>query len=66
MDAVLSLVAAGVGVAIVPETVADSRFRITRLQAPGLSRTVQLTRRAGVDLPRAAAELETRLLGLTR
>jgi len=28
MDAVLSLVAAGVGVAIVPETVADGRFRI--------------------------------------
>jgi len=66
MDAVLSLVAAGAGVAIVPETVADGRFRITRLKAPGLSRTVQLTRRSGVDLPRAAAELETRLLGLTR
>ncbi|HEY7046298.1 MAG TPA: LysR substrate-binding domain-containing protein [Jatrophihabitantaceae bacterium] len=64
MDAVLSFVAAGVGVAIVPETVAGDRFRVTRLQAPGLNRTVQLTRRAGVDLPRAAAELESRLLRL--
>jgi len=65
MDAVLSFVAAGVGVAIVPSTmVAGNRFRVTRLQAPGLRRTVQLTRRAGVDLPRAAAELEARLLRL--
>jgi DNA-binding transcriptional LysR family regulator len=64
MDAVLSFVAAGVGVAIVPETVAGDRFRVTRLQAPGLNRTVQLARRAGVDLPRAAAELESRLLRL--
>jgi DNA-binding transcriptional LysR family regulator len=62
MDAVLSLVAAGVGIAIVPETVVGSdRFRVTRLQAPGLTRTVQLTRRAGVDLSRAAGELESRL-----
>jgi DNA-binding transcriptional LysR family regulator len=64
MDAVLSFVAAGVGIAIVPENVVGDRFRVTRLQDPGLSRTVQLARRSGVDLPRAAAELETHLLRL--
>jgi DNA-binding transcriptional LysR family regulator len=66
MDAVLSFVAAGVGVAIVPSTVvAGDRFRVTKLQSPGLSRTVQLTRRSGVDLSRAAAELADRLASLS-
>jgi DNA-binding transcriptional LysR family regulator len=58
MDAVLSLVAAGVGIAIVPSTVVGDRFRVTRLASPGLSRVVQLSRREGIDLPRAALELE--------
>jgi DNA-binding transcriptional LysR family regulator len=61
MDAVLSLVAAGVGIAIVPSTVVGDRFRLTRLTSPGLTRTVQLSRRGGIDLSRAALELEQRL-----
>jgi DNA-binding transcriptional LysR family regulator len=61
MDAVLSLVAAGVGIAIVPSTVVGDRFRLTRLTSPGLTRTIQLSRRDGIDLSRAALELEQRL-----
>jgi len=65
MDAVLSLVAAGVGIAIVPSTVVDAdRFRVTRLTSPGLTRTVQLTRRDGIDLSRAAFELDRRFRAL--
>lgn len=66
MDAVLSLVAAGVGIAVVPSTVADDRFRVTRLRPPGLDRTIELSRRTGVELPRSAEELERRLLALAR
>jgi DNA-binding transcriptional LysR family regulator len=62
MDAVLSLVAAGVGVAIVPRTVAGERFRVTPLESPGLTRAVQLSRRDGIELSRAALELEQRVL----
>lgn len=61
MDAVLSLVAAGVGIAVVPSTVVDDRFRVTRLSAPGLSRAIQLSRREGIDLSRAAVEMEHRV-----
>jgi DNA-binding transcriptional LysR family regulator len=61
MDAVLSLVAAGVGIAIVPSTVVGDRFRVTRLTAPGLTRAIQLSRRDGIDLSRAAVELEQRV-----
>ena len=66
MDAVLSLVAAGVGIAVVPSTVADDRFRITRLQAPGLHRTIELSRRDAIELPRSAVDLEQRILALAR
>lgn len=65
MDAVLSLVAAGVGIAIVPSTVVGDRFRVTRLTAPGLTRAIQLSRRDGIDLSRAAVELERRLRKFT-
>jgi DNA-binding transcriptional LysR family regulator len=61
MDAVLSLVAAGVGIAVVPSTVVDERFRVTRLSAPGLTRAIQLSRRDGIDLSRAAVEMERRV-----
>jgi DNA-binding transcriptional LysR family regulator len=61
MDAVLSLVAAGVGIAIVPGTVAGDRFRVTELEPPGLTRAVQLSRRDGIELSRAALELEQRV-----
>ncbi len=57
MDAVLGLVAAGLGVAVVPSTVVTDRFRVTPLASPGLARTVQVARRSGVELSRAAAEL---------
>jgi DNA-binding transcriptional LysR family regulator len=66
MDAVLSLVAAGVGLAIVPSTVVDERFRITRLQSPGLNRTIELSRRDGIELSRSAVDLERRLLALAK
>ncbi|HSY14366.1 MAG TPA: LysR substrate-binding domain-containing protein [Jatrophihabitantaceae bacterium] len=61
MDAVLSLVAAGVGIAIVPSTVVGDRFRVTHLDSPGLTRAVQLSRRGGIELSRAALELERRV-----
>jgi DNA-binding transcriptional LysR family regulator len=66
MDAVLSLVAAGVGIAVVPSIVVDDRFRVTRLRPPGLDRTIELSRRAAVELPRSAVELERRLLALAQ
>ena len=58
MDAVLGLVAAGLGIAVVPSTVVADRFRVTPLASPGLRRTVQLARRRGIHMSRAAAELE--------
>jgi DNA-binding transcriptional LysR family regulator len=66
MDAVLGLVAAGVGLALVPSTVVDERFRVTRLRAPGLTRTIELSRRDGIELSRSALELERRLLALAQ
>ena len=56
MDAVLGIVAAGLGIAVVPSTVVAERFRVTPLASPGLRRTVQLARRR--DIHRRAAELE--------
>ena len=58
MDAVLGFVAAGIGVAVVPATVAGPAFRAIPLAPPGLRRTIRLARRRDVVLPRAAAELE--------
>jgi DNA-binding transcriptional LysR family regulator len=57
MDAVLEFVNAGLGVAVVPSTVAQDRFRVTRFRAPGLSRTVMLARRGDLEPARAAQAL---------
>lgn len=66
MDAVLALVAAGVGIAVVPaSTATGDRFRVTPIQAPGLQRSVELVRRAGVPLSPAADALASRLRAIT-
>ncbi|MCK1796261.1 LysR family transcriptional regulator [Streptomyces sp. XM4193] len=58
MDAVLGLVRAGLGVAVVPHMVADrSGLRVTRFAAPGLHRSVSVAHRGDVSPPRAAREL---------
>ena len=70
MDAVLSMVAAGLGWAVLPSTVVDGRHnprtvqthRITHFAAPGLSRTIGTANRRGVPLPGAARELRLVLL----
>jgi DNA-binding transcriptional LysR family regulator len=62
MDAVLAFVAAGLGAAVVPNGVADERFRVTRFAAPGLSRSVLLARRNDIESPPAAKQLERMLL----
>jgi DNA-binding transcriptional LysR family regulator len=58
MDAVLELVHAGVGAAVVPSTVAGHRFATTRF-APetGMTRVVQLAVRTDVDPTRAVRAL---------
>lgn len=61
MDAVLGFVQAGLGVAVVPSTVVDERFRATPFSAPGLSRTIGLARRSGASQPRAATALQERI-----
>ncbi|GMA32071.1 LysR family transcriptional regulator substrate-binding protein [Litorihabitans aurantiacus] len=60
MDAVLRFVERGIGVAVVPTTILLGRpgLRGTTLRRPSLTRTVELTRRAGVRPSRASAELE--------
>ncbi|WP_130799675.1 LysR family transcriptional regulator [Streptomyces otsuchiensis] len=59
MDAVLALVGAGLGVAVVPRMAADrSGLRITPFTAPGLHRTVSVAHRGDVSPPRAARELQ--------
>lgn len=60
MDAVLRFVERGIGVAVVPTTILLGRpgLRGTRLRRPSLTRTVELTRRAGVRPSAASAELE--------
>lgn len=65
MDAVLGFVAAGIGIAVVPETVAGPRFRTTPLAAPGLTRTIQLARRRDVELSPAARAFERVVLDHT-
>ncbi|SEF23713.1 DNA-binding transcriptional regulator, LysR family [Amycolatopsis pretoriensis] len=64
MDAVLELVRAGVGSAVVPSTVAGDRFRMTRF-APeaGMTRIVQLAHRKEVGPTRAVRALRTALVG---
>jgi DNA-binding transcriptional LysR family regulator len=63
MDAVLELVRAGVGAAVVPSTVVGGRFRITRF-APdaGMTRIVQLASRKDVDPTRAVRALRSAIL----
>ncbi|OLT48722.1 LysR family transcriptional regulator [Saccharomonospora sp. CUA-673] len=63
MDAVLELVRAGVGVAVVPSTVVDDRFRITRFTAPGLTRTVRLAHRRDVEPSKAVRALGDAVTG---
>ncbi|MGW4488255.1 LysR family transcriptional regulator [Amycolatopsis sp. NPDC004368] len=58
MDAVLELVQAGLGLAVVPSTVVGDRFRMTQFTAPGLTRVVRLAFRRDVELPRAARALQ--------
>lgn len=64
MDAVLELVRAGVGSAVVPSTVAGERFVMTRF-APeaGMTRIVQLAYRKEVEPTRAVRALRTAIVG---
>lgn len=62
MDAVLELVRAGLGLAVVPRTVASERFRVVRFAAPGLSRTILLAQRRNVELSTAAQALAAMLI----
>jgi len=65
MDAVLAFVAAGLGAAVVPQTVATERFRVSRFARPGLSRTVALAHRRDVEPPHAARAFRDLLLAAT-
>lgn len=62
MDAVLELVQAGLGLAVVPSTVAGTRFRRTQFTEPGLSRVVRLAYRRDVEQPRAVRALQEAIL----
>jgi DNA-binding transcriptional LysR family regulator len=64
MDAVLSMVEAGLGLAVLPSTVVAGRstHRVTPIASPGLSRTIGLAYRRGAKPPRAAQELQQVLL----
>lgn len=65
MDAVLGLVRAGLGVAVVPRMIAarsGGGLRVTSLARPGLHRTIALAHRSDVAPPRAARELQRMLL----
>jgi DNA-binding transcriptional LysR family regulator len=57
MDAVLALVRAGMGIAVVPSTVVREGFRVTRFADPGLSRVVRLAYRHDVQPSRAVQAL---------
>ena len=59
MDAVLGFVAAGLGSAVIPSTVAHRLgMRVTPFVLPGLQRTIGLARRRDVEPTRAAVELQ--------
>src|SRR6185312_10024187 len=62
MDAVLGFVQAGLGVAVVPSTVVEDRFRATPFVAPGLWRTVALAHRRDVEPARATAALQQQII----
>ncbi|MGW4061561.1 LysR family transcriptional regulator [Amycolatopsis sp. NPDC004747] len=64
MDAVLALVRAGVGAAVVPSTVAGDRFRMTRFTpGAGMTRVVQLAHRADLEPTRAVRALRSAIAG---
>lgn len=64
MDAVLELVRAGMGAAVVPSTVAGERFRMTRFAADaGMTRIVQLAYRKDVEPTRAVRALRSAIVG---
>ncbi|HYZ10049.1 MAG TPA: LysR family transcriptional regulator [Pseudonocardiaceae bacterium] len=66
MDAVLSFVEAGLGVAVVPSMVLPSRPKLRGVPfvAPVLTRTIALAHRSDVRPPRAAEAFRATLLGL--
>jgi DNA-binding transcriptional LysR family regulator len=66
MDAVLEFVRAGMGLAVVPSTVAHDRFRVTPFTAPGFTRTVLLARRRDLEPPRAARALSDSMVAFLR
>ena len=66
MDAVLEFVRAGLGVAVVPNTVVRDRFRATPIGAPSLRRTILLARRRGLEPPRAAQVMVEELIEFLR
>jgi len=68
MDAVLSFVEAGLGVALVPGIVVARRprVRVTRLAPPGVTRTIAVARRRDVVPTNAGRELRRILLEYVR
>ncbi|MER7891446.1 LysR family transcriptional regulator [Micromonospora sp. NPDC094482] len=68
MDAVLSFVEAGLGIALVPGIVVARRpgVRITRLAPPGVTRTIAVARRRDVVPTHAGRELRRILLDYVR
>jgi DNA-binding transcriptional LysR family regulator len=68
MDAVLSIVEAGLGVALVPGTAVDGRprLRATPLAPPGVLRTVALAYRREAALTHAAEAMRDTLLEYLR
>lgn len=64
MDAVLSMVEAGLGLAVLPSTVVAGRsgHRVTPIASPGLARTIGLAHRSGARPPRAARALRQALM----
>jgi DNA-binding transcriptional LysR family regulator len=68
MDAVLGFVRAGLGIGVVPTTVAAraAGLRVTPIAPPGLRRTVALAHRSDVAPPRAARVLQEVLLAAAR
>lgn len=63
MDAVLGMVEAGLGTAVLPSMVADRRpLRVIPFAPPGLRRTIALAHRKDMEPPRAARELRRTLM----
>jgi DNA-binding transcriptional LysR family regulator len=64
MDAVLSLVEAGLGAAVVPGIVVAGRPRlhVTPFSAPGMRRTIALAHRRDLALPHSAQALRNTLV----